>query len=179
MKPAIPFFLFAALLPFLVGCGGSSDTALPATVSITLLQPDGRLDTDSLITGLSLTNHEDGTSGAGLKRQRWDVPGLPSEQAKLEIIGDNPQDADLVGGHCQEFDQAGSTKWPWPESGTCWKLLRGLLANTVDQPDVLLKGLVQAATQNAPATAIHDFPVLGIELDADGFFFLRKPGRKT
>lgn len=178
MKPAILIFFFGPLLAFLAGCSGHTDTVPPPSSAITLLQPDGRLDANLLISGLSLENYEDGTSGAGLKRQRWNVAGLPPENTRLEIIGNNLKDADLLGGYCQEFDQAGNAKWPWSENGTCWKFMRGVLTNTVDKPDLLLQELILKADQNTPEIGVHSFHVLDVELASDGFFFLRRPGRQ-
>lgn len=163
----------------LVGCSQEHPANYsPAPIPAIQLLPDLKMmDADSLVKGLRLTGHQEMQSGDGRLKQRWYIAGLPEAQASLEIIGDNQKDADLLSGHCSEYNAQGSTVFPWPEQGACRQLLRGILTNTVNQPEELTNAMITKAAAAAPTAAVHSFKDLDVELSSDGFFFLRKPSR--
>lgn len=170
---------FAAAIALLTSC---SEPAQPiaepnSSTTIKLLEPSGQLNADTLLKGLSLTNPEQLQSGRGTKKHRWNIVGIDPAQASLEVIGNNQQDADLLGGHCTEYSPQGNAVFPWTEQGACRRLLLGILANTVNRPDELTTAIIAAAVAAAPTAAVHSFQDINVELASDGFFFLRKPSR--
>lgn len=170
---------FAAAIVLLTSCSEPAQTVgePSASPAIQLLEPSGQLNADALLKGLSLTDPEQLQSGRGTKKHRWNIAGIDPAQASLEVIGNNQQDADLLGGHCTEYNVQGEAVFPWSEQGACRKLLHALLANTVNRPAALADDLIAAAAAAAPTAAVHSFKDLDVELASDGFFFLRKPSR--
>lgn len=166
-------------MALLAGCSQEKPAShSPApTQAIQLLPQLEVMDADRLVKGLRLTGRQEMRSGDGRLKQRWYIAGLSEAQASLEVIGNNQQDADLLGGHCTEYNAQGDAVFPWPEQGACRRLLLGILANTVNHPDELTNAIIAEAAAAAPTAAVHSFKDLDVELASDGFFFLRKPSR--
>jgi hypothetical protein len=136
------------------------------------------IDSSALRSGLGLIDRALGESGDGRMRVRWHLPasvGPANTPDRLEIIGNDQADADLVAWTCTSFDESGSFVRPTPTS-RCGKFFRSVLANIVTNPDDLTSALL-ARADDTRGTAYWISGDFSVETDSQ-YYFIRRESRR-
>lgn len=131
-----------------------------------------RIDASAITRGLQLSHEERGTSDNGRVRVRWTIKDLN----RLEIIGNDQADADLVGWSCSTYDGSGNYISPVPIDSPCGKFFESLLANVVSSPNDLAQKLLNR-THKTSGDAIWVSGDFSIETNGQ-FFFVRRTSRQ-
>lgn len=175
------------LVACLVGCSESRETQIVseqtekvpsvsnATTEIIPNDPKkfkiSTINASEIIRGVKLGKMESGESGNGRTRIRWSL----NERDKLEIIGNDQSDADVVAWQCNTFDKAGKFLMP-AEGSVCFKFFESVLSNVVYSPRDVANSLIFKAVPNENYAKISGNNIL-IETDGS-LFFIRNEDHK-
>jgi hypothetical protein len=132
-----------------------------------------RIDSKKVTEGMPLVKSDVGKSGNGRVRHRWVIKG--HGMGRLEIIGNDQSDADLVGMHCVSYDKQGNGISPVPATARCHKLFVQLLSKFTSTPESFAKKLIEESAQSKATESrrLDDF-----SLESDGeFYFVRRWSR--
>lgn len=165
-------------LPIMLLLACSQQEEAPKEIKVEEYRPEysfkvDKLDTAQMIQGLELGKPETDKSDSGNIRTRWKIKGLDSGQ--VEAIG-KAENAALFSGRCSEYGHDGNSIG-WPADGVCHRLFHGVMANAFHNSGEA----AEYALQKVGLTPFHpgdftfrvDAQHLSLELDNDGYFFLR------
>lgn len=133
-----------------------------------------KLDWKIVTHNLPLVEHKTTESGSGKMKQLWKIKG--QKFGHFEVIGDDQNDADIVGWNCHEFDKQGNRVNPINQKTFCHQFFVMVLRNIVDKPDVLANYLFVEANNIHPQTASEKLGDISIETDGE-FYFIRRISR--
>lgn len=154
------------------GCGVSSSDL---SVNDSILKVD-KIDSEVVIAGLPIDKHENAESDNGRVKQVWRIKADDKQDhLKLEVIGNNQADADLMAWNCAQFDAAGNYKDQSPKSSFCHTFFVKVLDRFVSNPDVLAESLLSKSKGSA-VNAIREIGNLSFETDGQ-YYFIRKISR--
>ena len=160
--------LFALLVAVAAAACGDKETAPPKQITIV-----DRIASTAVAEGLPLGKRSDTRSGDGRKKSVWPINDL--DFGKLEVIGNDQQDADLIAWNCVTFVASGEILPALPSSHFCHRLFVQVLGKFISTPDVIAKALLSEAARSR-ATAAHIVGDFSIETDGE-FFFVRRWSR--
>lgn len=172
----IPVLMLAVLL---AACGGKSDTAASQADAGLPPKPSFKVKfIDSTVTqGLPLGKASEDKTNDGKKRLSYAIEGMDAQNV-LEVIGNRPEDLELVSGRCMQTDGQGG-KIGWTRDGRCRALFTKLVANVADDADkltdylVVHAGLLPYQAGRSGYAAVQNGRYI-LELDSDGLFFFRR-----
>lgn len=156
----------------------AKSSAAPVTSSAAAKpEPDlliDRIDAAKVIAGLPLSRHQVTESGNGRKKQQWKIKDA-GPLGKLEIIGNNQSDADLIGWNCAQFDSAGNSISHVPPDMICHRFFVQVLGKFTSNPAALAEKLIVSAekTKTTQSQRIGDFSFE----TGEGFYFVRRWSR--
>jgi hypothetical protein len=157
---------------YLIGCGVSSSDL---SVNDVILNVD-KIDSEVVIAGLPLDQHLNTESGNGRVKQTWRIiADDKQEYLKLEIIGNNQSDADLMAWNCAQFDSSGSYKDQTPESSFCHTLFVKVLDKFISNPETIAERLLNES-KVSKIRAIYETGDLSFETDGQ-YYFIRRISR--
>lgn len=156
------FFLSLAVLAF-TAC---SHAASPLLIT-------EQIDSQKVIAALPVTKLDTGKIAPGKLRNRWTIKG--NLMGQIEIIGNNPVDADQVAMHCVTYDKSGNAVSPMASSARCHQLFVKLLSSFTKTPEWFAKELIVGALTSK---GIESRRLDDLSLETDGeFYFVRRWSR--
>ena len=174
---AFPILLSALLL---AACGKSEAPAEPAqNAAEAAPKPVFKVKyiDNNAIAGLDLGQSSEGKTNDGKKQISYPINGL-SEQNVIQLIGNHPNDLEVISGKCMETGDKGEPLG-WTENGKCHVLFAKLVGNIAEDGGKLTSYLLShAALQPYQAgksgyAAVQNGRYI-LELDSEGMFYFRR-----
>lgn len=134
------------------------------------------INSEVVIVDLPLDQHLNTESGNGRVKQTWRIiADDKQEHLKLEVIGNNQADADLMAWSCVQFDSGGSYKDQTPKSSFCHTFFVKVLDKFISNPEAISERLMNE-TKVSKIRAIYETGDLSFETNGE-FYFIRRISR--
>jgi len=164
-------YLLASLL-VLVSCKGPE---LPASAAPKPELIVRQIDAVAVAAGLPFYGAPKQTVGGnGRLKQVWQISG--SDMNKLEVIGNDQADADLVGWNCSDYNKAGDRIHPLDPASRCHKLFVQVLGKFVTEAPALASALIKEGVEINPRSASKEVGDFSFETDGE-YYFVRRISR--
>lgn len=174
------FALFVTYLVLLFSCSNEppkqQPDESPKAEFVQTVQPILRselINSDSLALHLPLYSRKNTKSGTDKNKTMWKIKGF--ELAKFEVIGDNQEDADLLGWNMAEYDDKDNYIEHLSTKKT-QEFFELVLSQFIDNPKEICQAIRAELKANGFTTAAYNVGDLSIESDGQ-FFFIRRISR--